>query len=109
MIQGAQTEVRPEDVLRLSEIEGISLESPILSVTTNSGSLLRNLLEHSDLWSLSSENLDGKYHGTEGIRLDGKENEVVFGCVRKEEIISDNLQKIFLKGIRKQIQYSKKE
>ena len=85
LVQGSQTEVRPEDVLRLGAIEGISLESPQTSVTTNSGSLLRHLLEHSDLWNLSSESLDGTYSGTEGILLEGKENEVVFGCVSRND------------------------
>lgn len=109
LIQGAQTEVRPEDVLRLSEMEGISLESPLLTITTNSGSLLRSLLESSDLWNLSSESLDGTYRGTEGVRLNGKENEVIFGCVRKQETVSDDLQKAFLESIRESIRHSQKE
>lgn len=106
LIQGAQTEVRPEDVLRLSEMKGISLESPLLTITTNSGSLLRSLLESSDLWNLSSESLDGTYRGTEGVRLDGKENEVVFGCVRKQEMVSDDLQTAFLESIRERVRHS---
>ena len=109
LVQGSQTEVRPEDVLRLGAIEGISLESPQTSVTTNSGSLLRHLLEHSDLWTLSSESLDGTYSGTEGILLEGKENEVVFGCVSRNEEQLGELEKEFIAYVKKKLEDSKKE
>lgn len=109
LVQGSQTEVRPEDVLRLGAIEGISLESPQTSVTTNSGSLLRHLLEHSDLWNLSSESLDGTYSGTEGILLEGKENEVVFGCVSRNEEQLGELEKAFIACVKKKLKNSKKE
>ena len=109
LVQGSQTEVRPEDVLRLGAIEGISLESPQTSVTTNSGSLLRHLLEHSDLWNLSSESLDGTYSGTEGILLEGKENEVVFGCVSRNEEQLGELEKEFIAYVKRKLENSKKE
>ena len=109
LVQGSQTEVRPEDVLRLGAIEGISLESPQTSVTTNSGSLLRHLLEHSDLWNLSSESLDGTYSGTEGILLEGKGNEVVFGCVSRNEEQLGELEKEFIAYVKRKLENSKKE
>lgn len=109
LIQGSQTEVRPEDVLRLGAIEGISLESPQTSVTTNSGALLRHLLEHSELWNLSSESLDGTYSGTEGILLEGKENEVVFGCVSRNEEQQGELEKEFIAYVKEKLKDSKKE
>ena len=109
LVQGSQTEVRPEDVLRLGAIEGISLESPQTSVTTNSGSLLRHLLEHSDLWNLSSESLNGTYSGTEGILLEGKGNEVVFGCVSRNEEQLGELEKEFIAYVKRKLENSKKE
>ena len=78
-------------------------------MTTNSGSLLRHLLEHSDLWNLSSESLDGTYSGTEGILLEGKENEVVFGCVSRNEEQLGELEKAFIACVKKKLKNPKKE
>ena len=78
-------------------------------MTTNSGSLLRHLLEHSDLWNLSSESLDGTYSGTEGILLEGKENEVVFGCVSRNEEQLGELEKEFIAYVKEKLEDSKKE
>ena len=104
LVQGSQTEVRPEDVLRLGHLEGIAVDSPMTAVTTNSGSLLRRLLEESDLWNLSCDSLDGIYSGTEGIRLKGRENEVLFGCVSREEERLGELEKSFIAYMKEKLE-----
>ena len=103
LVQGSQTEVRPEDVLRLGNLEGIAVDSPITAVTTNSGSLLRHLLEESDLWNLSCESLNGEYSGTRGIPLEGKENEVLFGCVSRKEDRLGDLEKSFISHVKQKL------
>ena len=104
LVQGSQTEVRQEDVLRLGNIKGIALDSPITAVVTNSGSLLRNLLEESDLWNLSCESLNGEYSGTEGILLEGRENEVIFGCVSRKEDRLGEMEKRFISYIKQKLE-----